>query len=245
MSKCTFGYVLSSFVSDFEQWQWLWGSMHYTRQIEIQSLLIYYLQQSFSCCEMSKSPMKNGHCNGFENMCLAFQTAVNKQVKTAVCAAVCVWSSCSLKPTKYFSVQCPGVVFLSVSPPFYLLCFCLFFPALVFTSCLAVVLFRCFVEPVIMRRSEDAHHPGCPGCADQCCDHPPLGLGHLPAYTGGPQAAPTLLPGPPQCHRLPSVSVAVSPLFLRSSYPTLVRQRYFFLSRFFFVIALPKLFLHF
>lgn len=64
---------------------------------------------------MSKSPMKNGHCTGFENMCLAF--------KTAVCAAVCLWSSCSLKLTKYFSVFCPGVVFLSVSPPVYLLFF--------------------------------------------------------------------------------------------------------------------------
>lgn len=69
---------------------------------------------------MSKSPMKNGHCTGFENMCLAF--------KTAVCAAVCLWSSCSLKPTKYFSVFCPGVVFLSVSPPVYLL----FFPCISF-----------------------------------------------------------------------------------------------------------------
>lgn len=72
-----------------------------------------------------------------------------------------------------------------------------------------------------MRCPEDAHHPGCPGRADQRCDHPPLGLGHLPAYTGGPQAAPTFLPGPPQRHRLPPVSVAVCSSNAFISYPTL------------------------
>lgn len=63
-----------------------------------------------------------------------------------------------------------------------------------------------------MRRPEDADHPGRPGRSDQRCDHPTLGLGHLPAHAGGPQAAPTLLPGPPQCHGLSPVSVStVSP----------------------------------
>lgn len=65
------------------------------------------------------------------------------------------------------------------------------------------------MEPVILRRPEDAHHPGRSSRADQRRDHPALGLGHLPAYTGGPQAAPALLPGSSQRHRLPSVSVAV------------------------------------
>ena len=131
----------------------------------------------------------------------------SKCVRTAaaVCAAVCIWSRCSLKTTKYFNAFCPGVVFVSVSPPVYLLCFA---PSSALVFHLAV-LFRCFVEPVVMWRPEDAHHPGCPGRADQRCDHPPLGLGHLPAHTGGSQAAPTLLPGPPQRHWLSPVSVTV------------------------------------
>lgn len=62
------------------------------------------------------------------------------------------------------------------------------------------------VEPVVMRRPEDAHHPGRPGRADQRRDHPALGLGHVPPHPGGPQASPALLPGPPQRHRLPPVS---------------------------------------
>lgn len=91
---------------------------------------------------------------------------------------------CSLKPAKYFTC----------------LCVCL-------SSVSFAVLCRCSVESVIVRRPQNAHHPGRPGCADQRCDHPPLRLGHLPTHTGGPQAAPTLLPGPPQRHRLPPVSV--------------------------------------
>lgn len=70
----------------------------------------------------------------------------------------------------------------------------------------AGVLCRCFVEPFVMWRPEDAHHSRCPGCADQRCDHPPFGLGHVPPYTRGPQVTPPLLPGPPQRHRLPQVS---------------------------------------
>lgn len=69
------------------------------------------------------------------------------------------------------------------------------------------------MEPVILRRPEDAHHPGRSRRADQRRDHPALGLGHLAAHTGGPQAAPALLPGSSQRHRLPSVSVARLPLF--------------------------------
>lgn len=65
------------------------------------------------------------------------------------------------------------------------------------------------MEPVIVRRLEDAHHPGCSGCADKRCDHPTLGLGHLPSHAGGPQAAPTLFAGSPQRHRLPPVSAAL------------------------------------
>lgn len=68
---------------------------------------------------------------------------------------------------------------------------------------------RCAVEPVILRRPEDAHHPGRPGRADQRCDHPSLGLGHLPTHAGGPQAAPALLPSPPQRHWLPAVSASI------------------------------------
>lgn len=64
---------------------------------------------------------------------------------------------------------------------------------------------RRVVEPVIVRRPEDAHHPGRPGGPDQRRHHPPLGLGHV-APPGGPQAAPALLPGAPQRHRLPQVS---------------------------------------
>lgn len=59
-----------------------------------------------------------------------------------------------------------------------------------------------------MRRPEDAHHPGRSGRSDQRCDHPTLGLGHLPAHARGPQTAPTLLPGPPQCHRLSAVGAS-------------------------------------
>lgn len=81
------------------------------------------------------------------------------------------------------------------------------------------------MELVVVRRPEDAHHPGHPRRADQRCDHPPLGLGHVSAYAGGPQDAPPLLPGPPQRNWLPPVSIGLlsnyiyiyqgSPIFLK------------------------------
>lgn len=84
-----------------------------------------------------------------------------------------------------------------------------FWSGLILICRLHAIFCRCIMESLIMWRPEDAHHPGRPGCVDQCCDHPPLGLGHLPPYTRGPQVAPPLLPGPPQRHRLPPVSFTV------------------------------------
>lgn len=60
------------------------GSTHFTgtyedtQQIEIQPILIYYSKQVFSYYGSSNPPMKNGHC---ADLCLALQTAVNKQVR--------------------------------------------------------------------------------------------------------------------------------------------------------------------
>lgn len=64
---------------------------------------------------------------------------------------------------------------------------------------------RCVMEPLIMRRPEDAHHPGRPGRPDQHRDHPSVRLGRL-AASGGPQAADAHLARPAQRHRLPEVS---------------------------------------
>lgn len=65
------------------------------------------------------------------------------------------------------------------------------------------------MEPFVMRRPEDAHHPGCSGCPDQHRDHPPVRLGRL-AASGGPQAADAHVTRPAQRHRLPEVSEVTS-----------------------------------
>lgn len=146
----------------------------------------------------------------FKNMCLALQIAVKP---VAVCVAVFAESSSSLKPTKYLSGFWPEDVsvsaFLSVS--FLLFLFFSLNSSLFFNFRLLAIL-RCFVELVIMWCPEDAHHPGRFGRSDQRCDHPTLRLGHLPAHARGPQTAPTLLPGSPQCHRLSAVGVSTCSL---------------------------------
>lgn len=61
------------------------------------------------------------------------------------------------------------------------------------------------MEPLVMRRSEDAHHPGRSGCPDQHCHHPSVRQGRL-AASGGTQAADAHVTRAAQRHRLPEVS---------------------------------------
>lgn len=81
-----------------------------------------------------------------------------------------------------------------------------------------VVVYRCAVELVLMRCSEDAHNSGCSGSANQHSHYSSLGLGHI-APPGRPQTAHAFLTGAPQCYRVPQVQflINVSPSFYSTS----------------------------
>ncbi len=72
-----------------------------------------------------------------------------------------------------------------------------------------VVVYRCAVELVLMRCSEDAHNSWCSVSANQHSHYSSLGLGHL-APPGRPQAAHAFLTGPPQRYWVPQVQFLIN-----------------------------------
>lgn len=60
------------------------------------------------------------------------------------------------------------------------------------------------LEPLVLRRSQNAHHPGHPGGVDQRGDHPPLRLGKFTPAGRSENTAP-FLTGAAKRHRMPQV----------------------------------------
>lgn len=95
------------------QWR-IHRHLHRTITLALSAIINFIVHTCFTSCNMSSS---GNVCHAsFKNMCLALQIAVKP---VAVCVAVFAGSSCSLKPTKYFSGFWPEDVsvsaFLSVS----------------------------------------------------------------------------------------------------------------------------------
>lgn len=83
--------------------------------------------------------------------------------------------------------------------------------SLIYTRYALLFHFRCSLESVLLRCTEDANYPGCPCSTDQCSDHSSFRVGELPS-SGWPQNSASFITGAAQCHWVPKVSLENPPL---------------------------------